>query len=68
MESNPNTSAAAVAGAVALAAVTVAGFWFAVPAALASAATTLIVALVLYVGKSGFNGIADRLWRGTDEA
>jgi divalent metal cation (Fe/Co/Zn/Cd) transporter len=68
MESNPNTSAAAVAGAIAALGLGLAGIWVAVPALVASAVTTLIVAAVLYVGREGFNGLADRLWRGSDEA
>lgn len=68
MESNPNTSAAAVAGAVAALVVFGVGLVYALPAVAASAVTTLIVAGVLYVGREGFNGLADALWRGSDEA
>jgi hypothetical protein len=64
MESHPNTTAAGVAGAIAVIAVAVIGAFVVLSPVVASAATTVVIAAVLFIGAKGFKGLKDRIWSG----
>ncbi len=64
MGDHPNTTAAGVSGAVAIIAVAVIGAFVAMSPVVASAATTVVIAAVLFVGHKGFKGLKDRIWSG----
>jgi hypothetical protein len=64
MENHPNATAAGVSGAVAVIAVAVIGAFVAMSPVVAAAASSLVIAGVLFVGAKGVKGIKDRIWSG----
>jgi hypothetical protein len=64
MENHPNATAAGVSGAAAVIAVAVIGAFVAMSPVVAAAASSLVIAAVLFVGAKGVKGIKDRIWSG----
>jgi uncharacterized membrane protein (DUF4010 family) len=64
MDQHPNAAAAGVSGAVAVIAVAVIGAFVAMSPVVAAAASSLVIAAVLFVGRKGLKGVKDRIWSG----
>lgn len=66
MENHPNATAAGVAGSVAVIAVAIISAFVAMSPIVAAAASSLVIAAVLFVGAKGLRGIKNRIWAGAD--
>ena len=64
MDQHPNAVAGGTAGAIATIVIAVIAAFVTMGPVVASAATTVVIAAVLFVGAKGFRGVKDKLWKG----
>ena len=69
LNSNPNAAAAGVSGAVAIVVVALLGALGVVMSPVVSAAASaIVIAAFLFVGRSGLRAVKDRIWKGEEAA